>query len=68
MLKALVILPNANTQDVGALVAIARCEARKREHAEKNPPIRALRFIAELNVYVFVYESLQEIQNREVNK
>lgn len=57
MLKALVIVPNANTQDIGALLAVARAEARKREHADKNPPIRALRFLPELGIYVAIYET-----------
>ena len=56
MLKALVISPNEKTVDLGSLLAVARAEARKREHAEQNPPILALRFLAELNVYVAVYQ------------
>ena len=45
MLKALVIAPNERTVDFGCLLAIARAEARKREHAQENPPIRALQFV-----------------------
>jgi hypothetical protein len=56
LLKALVIVPNEKTIEVGCLLAVARAEARKREHAEQNPPILALRFLAELNVYVAVYQ------------
>ena len=56
MLKALVITPNEKTAEFGSLLAIARAEARKREQAEQNPPILALRFLAELNVYVAVYQ------------
>ena len=56
MLKALVIIPNEKTAEVGSVLAVARAEARKREHAEQNPPILALRFLAELNVYVAVYQ------------
>jgi hypothetical protein len=67
MLKALVIVPNEQTKDVGALLAVARAEARKREHADKNPPILVLRFLPELCVYVAVYEA-QEIQKSEVKK
>ena len=55
MLKALVIIPNEKTREVGCLLAVARAEARKREHADKNPPILALKFIPELGVYVAVY-------------
>lgn len=42
---------------MGDLLAIARAEARKREHTDKNPPVRALRFLPELGVYVAVYEA-----------
>jgi hypothetical protein len=57
MLKSLVIVPNSRTKEVGDLLAIARAEARKREHTDKNPPVRALRFLPELGVYVAVYEA-----------
>jgi len=57
VLKALVIVPNEQTKEVGDLLAVARAEARKREHIDKNPPIRALRFFPELGVYVAVYET-----------
>jgi hypothetical protein len=63
MLKALVIIPNEQTKEVGTLLAVARAEARKREHADKNPPVLALRFFPELGVYVAVYEA-QETQTR----
>ena len=59
MLKALVIVPNEQTREYGSLLAVARAEARKREHAERNPPILALRFFPELNVYVAIYEAQQ---------
>jgi hypothetical protein len=49
-------VPNVNTKDIGDLLAVARAEARKREHIQKNPPIRALNFIPELGVYIAVYE------------
>lgn len=67
MLKALVIVPNKQTREVGALLAVARAEARKREHVQENPAILALRFLPELGVYVAVYEA-QEIQKPEVKK
>jgi hypothetical protein len=57
VLKALVIVPNEKTKEFGSLLAVARAEARKREHVNKNPPIRALRFFPELGVYVAVYEA-----------
>ena len=46
---------------------MARAEARKREQADKNPPIRALKFLPELGVYVAVYEA-QTTQKPEVKK
>jgi hypothetical protein len=58
LLKALVIAPNQGTIDFGSLLAVARAEARKREHIEENPPILALCFVAQLGVYVAVYEVL----------
>jgi hypothetical protein len=67
MLKALVIVPNEKTKEVGALLAVARQAARSREQSEKNPPILVLRFLPELGIYVAVYEAM-EIQKREVKK
>ena len=57
--KALVITPNEKTTEVGCLLAVARAEARKREHAVVNPPVRALQFVPELKVYVAVYEAVE---------
>lgn len=59
VLKALVIAPNEKTVEYGSLLAVARAEARKREQVERNPPIRALKFFPELNVYVAIYEAQQ---------
>jgi hypothetical protein len=67
LLKAIVIAPNDKTSDYGSLLAIARAESRKREHSQQNPPIRAIRFFPELNMYVAVYEA-DAIQKPEVNK
>jgi len=61
-LKALVIVPNQQTAELGSLVAVARAEARKREQADKNPPIRALTFFPELGVYVAVYEAEEKVK------
>lgn len=58
MLKALVIFPNDKTHDLGDLLQISRAEARKREHTETNLPIMAIHYIAELKVYVAVYEAV----------
>jgi hypothetical protein len=57
-LKALVIRPNEKTVEYGSLLAVARAEARKREHTERNPPIRAMMYFPELCVYVAVYEAV----------
>ena len=59
MLKALVISPNAKTFDFGSLLAIARMEACRREQVRMNPTVRALVFVAELDVYVAVYEAAE---------
>ncbi len=59
MLKAIVITPNERTVDLGCLLAIARSEACRREHVKVNPVVRALVFVAELGVYVAVYEGTE---------
>jgi hypothetical protein len=64
MLKALVLMPNEKTSDVGTLLAIARDAARKRENVQVNPPIRALHFIAELEVFVAIYEVIEKTGNK----
>jgi hypothetical protein len=60
MLKALVVMPNVKTTEVGTLLAVARDAARRREEAQTNPPIRALHFIAELGVFVAIYEAAEK--------
>ena len=57
ILKALVITPNEKTIDLGCLLAIARSEACRREHISVNPTVRALVFVAELGIYVAVYQA-----------
>ena len=57
ILKALVIAINEKTTEFGSILAITRSEARKREQAKMNPPIRALRYFPELCIYVAVYEA-----------
>jgi len=57
MLKALIIVPNKGTKEFGSLLAVARAEARKREHSKVNPPVRSLLFVPELGVYVALYEA-----------
>jgi hypothetical protein len=56
MFKALVITPNQKTIEFGSLLAVARSEARRREQIQENPPVRALCFVADLGIYVAVYE------------
>jgi hypothetical protein len=63
MLKALVICPNERTSDLGCLLAIARSEACRREHISVNPTVRALVFVAEVGVYVAVYQVLDHPEN-----
>lgn len=67
MLKALIIIPNEQTREIGALLAVARAEARKREKTRQNPPVLALNFLPELGVYVAVYQA-QENTKPEVKK
>ena len=62
VLRALVIVPNDGTKEFGALLAVARAEARRREQVDKNPPVRALRFFPELGVYVAVYEAEAKVK------
>ena len=61
MLKALVITPNEKTVDLGSLLAIARSEACKRECVRVNTFGRALVFVAEVGVYVAVYEVSEKL-------
>lgn len=51
------IIPNSRTKEIGDLYAVARAEARKREHTRDGPPIRALVFVPEVGVYVALYEA-----------
>jgi hypothetical protein len=57
MLKAVVIVPNDRTRDMGSLLAIARAEAQKKEHTRENVTIRSITFIGECGVYVALYEA-----------
>lgn len=63
MYKALVISPNERTSDLGTLLAITRSEACRREHMQLNPVVRALVFVAELGVYVAVYQVTDQPEN-----
>jgi hypothetical protein len=61
LLKALVISPNEKTVEFGCLLAIARAEACRREGVRVNPRVRALVFVAEVGVYVAVYEVSEKL-------
>jgi hypothetical protein len=65
MLRALVISPNEHTADVGCLLAVARAEACRREHTVVNPVVRALVFVAEVGVYVAIYQISDNLKNSE---
>ncbi len=67
MFKAIVITPNDRTVDFGCLLAIARAEACRREQVKVNPTVRALVFVAELGVYVAVYEASDSEKNESKN-
>lgn len=67
MYKALAVIPNQQTTEVGSLLAVARSEARKREHVKENPPIRALHFLPEIGIYVAVYEVFETKENVVTN-
>jgi len=67
MLKALVIMPNERTKEVGSILAVARDTARRRENSQINPPIRALQFIAELGVFIAVYEIVEDSNPNQKN-
>ena len=66
-LKALVIFQNQQTKEVGALLAVARAEARKREQSKENPPVRALQFVPELGVFVAIYEACEKSNQEPKN-
>ncbi len=68
ILKALVIVPNKKTTDLGSLLAIARSQACKREHAKENPVIRAMPFVPELGVYVAVYQVMSHPESGMPNR
>ena len=59
MFKAIVINPTDKTVDFGSLLAVGRAEARRREKTKVNPTVRALVFVAELGVYVAIYEAVE---------
>ena len=67
MFKALVICPNEGTVDVGSLLGVARAEACRREHVSVNPVVRALVFVAELHLYVAVYEAAGNQEKSKVS-
>jgi len=67
MYKAIVIVPNEKTLDLGDILAIARSEAQKREATHEKMRIRAIKFIPECGgVYIAVYEvsDVRDIENK----
>jgi len=68
MFKAIVICPNEKTAECGSLLAVARAEARKREHIAVNPLVRALVFVAELGIYVAVYETSDRVNGGKLGE
>lgn len=68
MLKALVISINEKISDFGSVLAVARAEACRREGVRVNPPVRALVFVAELRVYVAVYEVVEKTGSAQKSK
>ena len=57
MLRALVIIPNDKTTDMGDLLAIARSQAQKREHTRENVNVRSILYDPVTGVYIALYES-----------
>jgi hypothetical protein len=53
---------------LGSLLAFARAEACRREQVNVNPPIRALVFVAELSVFVAVYEVPNKVDADEAKQ
>lgn len=56
MLRAIVIVPNERTKDMRSLVNIAASEAKKREGVHRDIPIKTIKFIPELGVFIAIYE------------
>lgn len=56
MLKSLVIIANSRMKGVGDLLAIARSEAKRKEHIHYNVDVKCIHYIPECGVYVAIYE------------
>ena len=56
MLKSLVIIANSRTKGVGDLLAIARSEAKRKEHIHHNVNVKCIHYIPECEVYVAIYD------------
>jgi hypothetical protein len=69
MLRSIVILPNENTKDVGALLQIARSIIRRKEGNQANIPIISIVFDPVARVYVAICEccSSPQGERREPN-
>jgi len=57
MLKALVIVLNDRTQDVGSLLAIARAEDEKRERTHQNVSVKKMVLVSKRGLRVALYEA-----------
>lgn len=57
MLKALVIVPNERSRDMGSLLAIARAEAQKREHIRRKVNVKSILYDPVCGVYIALYEA-----------
>ena len=66
MLKALVIVPNERTKDVGDLLQIARAEIKKRHLTQTRPNVKVIKFVPECGVYVAVYK-VPDVRKGTVN-
>lgn len=66
MLRALVIIPNERTKDVGSLLAICRSEAKHKEHTQNNVTVRNLLHDSVTGCWVCVYE-VEVVQKPKVH-
>jgi len=57
MLRALVIVSNDKTVDMGDILAIARSQAQKREHTHENVNVKSILYDPVTGSYVVLYEA-----------
>lgn len=68
MLRALVIVPNQKTKDVGDLLAIARATAQKIAHTRKNVNVRSILYDPVTQVYVALYSLPDDVREGKVRE